>query len=333
MTSEPGKEPFKEIEAAAEWWTSFFRRLLDENIIDEGTISRWKLSLIPGLVGAALVEKERLEQLAVQQAKAKHKEIPKPNFQPKSKPEEKPLRRVEHHGAPSMKRALENFKSYLVEELREKYKGHWYPSCRKRGNGYRCIKLEPTSSLDINPSSVDAVLLNAANRALIASIIWKALSPQHCGKLRSIYMYINPGEVRIVRTTFGINGISRESKHLYQSADFSLNTEEDHRHLLNIAKSLNPHVEPKSRSRSPSSHNLQECSKPTLLHDCTTLDDTRSISPSSCTTSSAGSVLPTPLETRSAGNRIESPCVPTPYKLPSSRSSLLNAVSLVPPGF
>jgi len=338
MTSEPGKEPFKEIEAAAEWWTSFFRKLLDENIIDEGTISRWKLSLIPGLVGAALIEKERLEQLALEQAKAKsrkevRKEIPKPKFKTKSKPEEKQLPRMEHHGAPTMKRALENFKSYLVEELREKYKGHWYPSCRKRGNGYRCIKLEPTSSLDINPSSVDAVLLNAATRALISSIIWKALSPQHCGKLRSIYMFINPGEVKIVRTTFGMNGISRESKHLYQSADFSLNTEEEHRQLMDIAKSSSSYVEHKSRSRSPSSRSLQESSKAALLQDSSTLDDTRSISPSSCTTSSAGSVLPNSLETRPAGSRIESSCVPAPYKLPCSRSSLMNTANLVPPGF
>jgi len=335
MTSEPGKGPSMEIEAAAEWWTNFFSRILDESIIDEGTISKWKLSLIPGLVGAALIEKERLEQLALKQGKAKarkevRKEIPKPKFKTKSKPEENPFRAMEHYGASTMKQALENFKSYLVEELSEKYKGHWYPSCRKRGIGYRCIKFEPTSSLDVNPSSVDAVLLKAATRALIASIIWKALNPRHCGKMRSIYMYINPGEVKIVRTTFGINGISHESKHLYQSPEFSLMTEKEQRQHLDTVESASSCVEHKPRT-SPS-HSLRECSKPALLQESSTLDDTRSISPSSSTTSSVGSLLPTSNETLPAGNMIESSCLPAPYRHPSSRSSL-NTVNVVPPGF
>jgi len=324
MTSDPGKEPFKEIEVAAEWWTCFFRRLLDENMIDEETINGWKLSLIPSLVGAAIAKKERLEQLAVDQATA---------IKEKSKPEEKSLRRMEHHGAPTVKRALENFKSYLVEELREKYKGHWYPSCRKRGNGYRCIKLEPTSSLAINPSSVDSVLLKAARRSMIESIVSKVLIPEHSGQLRSIYMFINPGEVRIVRTTFGLNGISRESKHLYKSPDFSLNQEEDHRHLLNVVKSSGPYSELNSRTRSlPNCHSLQECPKPALQDSCT-LDDTRSISPSSCTTSSAGSVLSTNLDARPAGGRIEAPSIQKVYEIPRARPSLLNTANLGPPGF
>lgn len=325
MTSDPGKEPFKEIEAAAEWWTCFFRRLLDENVIDEETISGWKLSLIPSLVGAALAEKERLEQLAVDQPNAKKE---------KSKPEEKSLRRIEHHGAPTVKRALENFKSYLVEELREKFKGHWYPTCRKRGNGYRCIKLEPTSSLAIHPSSVDSVLLKAARRAMIASIVWKVLRQEHYGQMLSIYMFINPGEVRIVRTTFGSNGVSRESKHLYKSSDFSLNQEEDHRLLLKVAKSSGPYSELKSRPRSLSTtHSLQECPKQALLQDSCTLDDTRSISPSSCTTSSAGSVLSTNLETRPAGGRMEAPCIQKAYEISRARSSLLSTANFGPPGF
>lgn len=324
MTSDPGKEPFKEIEAAAGWWTSFFQRQLDENVIDVETINGWKLSLIPRIVGAALAEKERQEQLAVDQPSA---------TKDKSKPEEKSLRRLEHQGAPSVKRALENFKTYLVEELRRKYKGHWYPTCRKRGNAYRCIKLEPTSSLAINPSSVDSVLLKAAKRAMIASIVEKVLRQEHCRQLRSIYMFINPGEVRIVRTIFGLNGVSRESEHLYQSSDFSLNQEEDHRHLLNAVKISSPYSELNSRSRSLSnSHSLQECPKP-ALQDSSTLDDTRSISPSSCTTSSAGSVLSTTLEARPAGGRMEAPCISKAYEIPRARSSLLNTANLGPPGF
>jgi len=324
MTSNSGKEPFKEIEAASEWWTSFFRRQLNKNVIDKETISGWKLSLIPRIVGAAIEEKERQEQLAVDQPTTK---------KDKSMPEEKSLQRLEHQGTPTVKRALENFKCYLAEELLGKYKGHWYPTCRKRGNGYRCIKLEPTSFLAINPSSVDSVLLKAAKRAMIASIVEKVLKQEHCRQLRSIYMFINPGEVRIVRTTFGLNGVSRESKHLYQSSDFSLNQEEDHRRLLNVVKTSSPYSELNYRSRSlPNSHSLHERPKP-ALQDSSILDDTRSISPSSCTTSSAGSVLSTTLEARPAGRRMEAPCIPKAFEISRARSSLLNTANLGPPGF
>jgi len=324
MTSDPGKEPFKEIEAAAEWWTSFFRRQLDENVIDEETIHGWKLSLIPRIVGAAIAQKERQEKLAVDQPIA---------LMDKSKPEEKSLQRLEHQGTPTVKRALKNFKTYLVEELRKKYKGHWYPTCRKRGSAYRCIKLEPTSSLAINPSSVDSVLLLAAKRAMIASIVEKVLRPEHSRQLRSIYMFINPGEVTIVRTTFGLNGVSRESNHLYATSQYLLNQGDDHRHLLNMVRSSSPYSELNSRSRSLSnSHSLQECPKP-ALQDSSTLDDTRSISPSSCTTSSAGSVLSATLDARPAGGSMEAPCIPKAFEISRARSSLLNTANLGPPGF
>merc|ERR1719433_558504 len=49
-----------EIEVVAEWWTNYFRSLLEKHR-EEG---KGKLSLIPGLVGAALAERERMEKLA-----------------------------------------------------------------------------------------------------------------------------------------------------------------------------------------------------------------------------------------------------------------------------
>eukprot|EP00794_Sanderia_malayensis_P012662 gene12662-13962_t len=41
---------------------------------------------------------------------------------------------------------LENFSNRLSEELRSKFKGHWYPETPDKGSGYRCIRVNSVKS-------------------------------------------------------------------------------------------------------------------------------------------------------------------------------------------
>lgn len=281
MISEPRIEPLKEIKEAAFWWTNHFRTLLKEHERDAETASGVKLSLIPGLVGAALAERERLEQHANETSKAKRDGV---QHLPRSKLEQ----RVDYRGTSTLTQALENFECYLVEELMEKYRGHWYPNCRARGHAYRCIKVDPASFFDSSPGTVDSVLLRAASRAMITSMICKALSPDDNKRRQSIYMFVNPGEVKLVRTTFGFGGISHDTKHIFKSPAFSLTKQEPLFEVEKKSSRLYPQHSSTNRvyarSKIPSFNGFQK----SLPLQCSSgFDDTRSNSPSSCATSSA----------------------------------------------
>lgn len=264
--SKPGQSHLKELEIAAEWWTNYFRQLLKDHkhLVDTNGCN---LSLIPSLFTAALAERERLE------VQKEYKSIGlRSKLNSNLKYEKKSLSYLNSSGAPTIFQALEYFKIYLVEELRKKYDGHWYPTCRKRGHAYRCIKV------DLQTSFLDSILLRAARRSMIASVILKVLNYRTGEQREETVMFVNPGEVKLVRIS---PGNSRNVKYIYESPDIFFSRSNEF--LWDI----------ENTSEKPVSLNIpvkcRENHQNILREETSELDETRSLSPLSCTTSSAGS--------------------------------------------
>lgn len=262
--SKPGQSPLKELEVAAEWWTNYIRKLLKDHK-DLVETNGCNFSLIPSLFTAALAERERLEV----QKEGKSTGL-RSKHNSNLKYEKKSLSGLNSSGAPTISQALEYFKIYLIEELRKKYDGHWYPRCRKRGHAYRCI------TVDLHTSFLDSILLRAAKRSMIDSVILKVLN--HRGKRNEeTKMFVNPGEVKLVRTSYGTS----RDEYIYESPDkFFARSDE-------FLWDVEPTAEQPVISHSP--EESRENHLNVLREETSELDETRSLSPRSCTTSSAGS--------------------------------------------
>lgn len=191
-----------------DWWTDYFRGILEKHRDDSG-----KISLIPGLVGAALAERERMERLAAKQRASPTKNQDGPvNPVAKLRPVSQTLQTAHPRGTPpTLTQALDNFKVYLKEVLLEQYHDHWFPESRTKGSAYRLIRLDPSRS-----RSLGSYLGVAAERAMLGNMIWKIVRERY--GLSSVRMWCNPGEVILNRTTFGPNGgIRRETEELFKA--------------------------------------------------------------------------------------------------------------------